>query len=86
MITIIARSLMPLLVMMLSVTSVTVAHAKSRCVVADPSGTTLNVRTTPNGKIVSTLLRGDAIANAAAYKPSASTNGELHNDRHWLHG
>ena len=58
---IIARSLMPLLVMMLSVTSVTVAHAKSRCVVADPTGTPLNVRTTPNGKIVSTLPNGQFV-------------------------
>ena len=61
MITITARSLMPLLVMMLSVTSVTVAHAKSRCVVADPSGTPLNVRTTPDGKIVSTLPNGQFV-------------------------
>jgi hypothetical protein len=38
----IARSRMPLLVM-LSVTSVTVAQAKSHCVVADLSGTSLNV-------------------------------------------
>ncbi len=34
------------------------AFAQERCLVADPSGTPLNVRTVPNGKIVNTLRNG----------------------------
>jgi clan AA aspartic protease (TIGR02281 family) len=34
------------------------AMAEGRCIVADPSGTPLNVRTNPNGRIVSTLPNG----------------------------
>jgi len=36
--------------------------AQSACRVADPTGTALNVRTTPNGKIVSTLNNGTPVS------------------------
>jgi len=36
--------------------------AQSACRVADPTGTALNVRTTPNGKIVSTLNNGTSVS------------------------
>jgi tetratricopeptide (TPR) repeat protein len=37
------------------------ASAQSRCRVMDPTGTPLNVRTTPNGYIVGTLNNGDQV-------------------------
>lgn len=33
----------------------------TRCVVADPTGTPLNVRTSANGKVVSTLSNGEVV-------------------------
>ena len=38
------------------------AQAKNRCVIADPSGTPLNVRTGPNGKIVSIIRNGHFVS------------------------
>ncbi len=37
------------------------AFAQQRCVVADPSGTPLNVRTAPNGRIVGALHNGTRV-------------------------
>jgi hypothetical protein len=37
------------------------ARADGRCIVADPTGTPLNVRTVPNGRIVGTLPNGLAV-------------------------
>lgn len=36
----------------------TKAYAQERCLVADPTGTPLNVRTAPNGRITQTLTNG----------------------------
>ena len=38
------------------------AHAEDSCRVLDPTGTPLNVRTTPNGHIVSTLVNGTLVS------------------------
>jgi Bacterial SH3 domain len=40
----------------------TAALALDRCIVADPSGTPLNVRTSPKGCIIGTLDNGDEVA------------------------
>jgi SH3 domain-containing protein len=45
----------------LYVGGLTDASAQSRCRVMDPTGTPLNVRTTPNGHIVGTLNNGDQV-------------------------
>lgn len=37
------------------------AQAQDRCIVADPTGTPLNVRTAPNGRIVATLSNGTVV-------------------------
>ena len=51
--------LLPSLVLcMFCVGSGTNALAQGRCLVADPTGTPLNVRTEPNGSIIDTLTNG----------------------------
>ena len=47
-----------LLVLILSVGFYSNAFAQGRCLVADPTGTPLNVRTEPNGRIVDSLRNG----------------------------
>jgi uncharacterized protein len=49
---------LPLALSTLNIGGATEALAQQRCRVADPTGTPLNVRTAPNGKIVSTLTNG----------------------------
>jgi Bacterial SH3 domain len=50
-----------LLAVAICVVGLTAASAQDRCRVMDPTGTPLNVRTTPNGHIVSTLSNGTLI-------------------------
>ncbi|CAN7387300.1 SH3 domain-containing protein [Bradyrhizobium sp. LjRoot220] len=37
------------------------SHDRNTCVVADPTGTPLNIRTSPNGKIVGKIANGERI-------------------------
>ncbi len=37
------------------------ASSHARCVVTDPTGTPLNIRATPNGKIIGTLRNGASV-------------------------
>ena len=41
---------------------VVAAHAQTQCVVNDPTGTPLNVRTAPNGQIIGTLKNGISVS------------------------
>ena len=43
---------------MLFIGASTKASAQERCLVADPTGTPLNVRIAPNGRITQTLING----------------------------
>jgi hypothetical protein len=45
----------------LSVFSLETAHAETQCAVADPTGTPLNVRTAPYGKIINALQNGNSV-------------------------
>ncbi len=38
------------------------APGQAKCVVTDPTGTPLNIRATPNGKIIGTLRNGASVA------------------------
>jgi hypothetical protein len=40
------------------ISTIVVAAAQTRCRVLDPTGTPLNIRTSPNGSIVGTLRNG----------------------------
>jgi hypothetical protein len=58
-VTIMRRTLIMLSALVITMMiSGTLAQAKTRCVIADPTETPLNVRTVPNGKIVTTLGNG----------------------------
>ena len=46
------------LLLLLSLTTLSAGHAQSVCKVTDPTGTPLNVRDKPNGRIVNALLNG----------------------------
>ena len=45
-----------------SVTLASQAHAQTRCRVMDPTGTDLNVRATPNGRIVGKIVNGSMVS------------------------
>jgi clan AA aspartic protease (TIGR02281 family) len=58
------------------------AVAQSRCVVADPTGTPLNIRSEPNGKIVDTLRNGilvEIIASGSSHGRSWAYIGRVDN-------
>jgi hypothetical protein len=59
-----------LLILILSVGFYSNAFAQGRCLVADPTGTPLKVRTEPNGRIVDTLRNGvlvEIIGSGSSY-------------------
>jgi hypothetical protein len=58
-------------VVLLVSVSVAAAAEGDRCKVTDPTGTPLNVRESPNGKITGTLANG-ALAAIVEYKDAAN--------------
>jgi hypothetical protein len=48
---------LPIAVAIIATTTISVARAEHVCKVTDPTGTPLNVRATPNGRIVGTLKK-----------------------------
>jgi len=59
--------------MILAAASASPADAQSRCKVMDPTGTPLNLRAAPDGKIVGTLSNG---ALVSVVKEAASASGK----------
>lgn len=64
------RAAIGAVVLLVSV-SVAAAAEGDRCKVTDPTGTPLNVRESPNGKIVGTLANGTVVA-IVEYKDAAN--------------
>lgn len=55
------KTVLSVLFLCFVVSSYSQAEARYVCIVTDPTGTPLNVRATPNGKIVTTLKNGNRV-------------------------
>jgi uncharacterized protein YraI len=47
---------------LIAIVALTASAAQAACIVTDPTGTPLNIRSSPNGQIVGTLRNGTSVS------------------------